>query len=281
MSRLIIEQRMETYKAKSNLEEANAFKEIIQEITLFALSRTDFFKKASFMGGTALRILYGLPRFSEDLDFSATEQQQDFKWKKYLAELLIEFEAYGLEVEIRDRSDLPNPIKKAFLKQNSFAKLLSLKYERNKSISPVANIRLEIDTQPPEGWRRNTKYVDFPLPYSVLAFDLSTMFAGKINALLTRKFTKGRDWFDFIWYLNQKIDINFIFLQNSLAQFNWDLPSENIDLHWVKRTLKEKIEEIDWTKAKEDVEFLLREIDQSTLKHWNADFFYHYLDKLL
>lgn len=281
MDMKIIEQRLETYKPQSRQEEFHCFKEIVQEIALFALSRTDFFKKASFMGGTALRILHGLPRFSEDLDFSLLSPDPKFLWKPYLQELEGEFKAYGMAIEIKDRSELPNAVKRAFLKEHSFGQILSLRYERKKSDSYVALIRLEIDTAAPSQARRESKLVDFPLPHAVVVHDMPTLFAGKINALLTRTFVKGRDWFDFVWYVGRKVDVNFEYLANALRQFNVKFPTTGMTpQECLLQELSGKVSSIDWNDAKQDVNLLLRERDVQSLDLWNADYFHEYIDRM-
>lgn len=280
MDMKIIDQRLETYKPRSRQEEFNAFKEIVQEMVLFALSRTNFFKGASFTGGTALRVLYGLPRFSEDLDFSLVGSDPKFRWGPYLQEVETELKAYSIDLEVKDRSDLPVAVKKAFLKEHSFGQFLSLKYERKKSDAYMATIRLEIDTDAPSEAKRESKIVDFPLPHSVVAHDIPTLFAGKLNALLTRNFVKGRDWFDLTWYLSQGAKVNLNFLQNALAQFKKPLPKSGITPKWLDEQLKLKISSLDWNAAKQDLLVLLRERDLPVLDLWNEDYFLRLLEKL-
>lgn len=274
MDMRIIEQKIASYKPQSRQEEFHCFKEVIQELALFALSRTDFFDKAAFMGGTALRILHALPRFSEDLDFSLLEPNPNFQWKPYLHELQEEFSVYGMSVEIRDRSELSNAVKRVFLKDNSFGQVLSLKYERKKSDSYVANIRLEIDTQAPLEAHSLSELGDFPLPYTVRVHDLPTLFAGKLNALLTRPFVKGRDWFDFVWYIGQKVSVNFAYLSNALEQFGVQCPSSIQEKQdFLITQLRKKVSEIDWNNAKNDVRLLLRDRDVKSIEFWTVDYF--------
>lgn len=273
MKNKIIEQRLSNYPLQSKQDEENALKEIIQEIALFSLSRKNFFKEAAFMGGTALRILYGLPRFSEDLDFSALSSSMNFQWSPFLKEVVGELSDYGLEISVIDRSQTSSAIKKAFIKDNSFGKQLNLKYPRSKSDQPLAKIRFEIDTNPPLNGLLESKVVTFPLPFSIVCFDLPTLFAGKINALLTRSFTKGRDWFDFIWYKSQNIEPNLAYLQSALQQFNQTNSITVDSASQLKQILTEKIKTISWQEAKEDVAFLLRPEDRFSLEQWNKDFF--------
>lgn len=269
----LIKQRLELYKPVSHLEETNALKECLQEIALFALSRSDFFKKASFMGGTALRIVYGLPRFSEGLDFAAMSAFPDFRWESYLKEISDEFAAYGLPTIIKDRSELGTNVKRAFLKQSSFGKILSLKFPRNKSDATVVNIRFEIDVDPPQFMASEPKLVRFPIPHSVICHALPSLFAEKLSALMTRRFVKGRDWFDLLWCLQHRVKPNLSHLRSALSQFGFDLPNGEIMASWVVNHLEHKISTINWKSAQEDVAFLLRNKDRFTLDLWDQNFF--------
>ena len=130
MSLDIVDSRLKEYQPKTKQEEINALKEICQEIALCGLARSDFFKKGAFQGGTCLRILYGLRRFSEDLDFILYKTESAFIWEQYLKSIELEFASFGLSLEVLDRSAAEGPIKRAFLKENSFAKVLKLKHHQ-------------------------------------------------------------------------------------------------------------------------------------------------------
>jgi predicted nucleotidyltransferase component of viral defense system len=270
----IIEERIKEYRPVNQLEELNAFKEIVQELTLFALSRSNFFHNAAFQGGTALRILYALPRFSEDLDFSLIKPNADFTWKPFLTEIQLEFEAYGLQLEVQDRTNTDQAVRKAFLKENSFGRILTLTYQRTRSNVKVVRIKLEIDTDPPSGAEYKPHVIPFPVAFSITAHDLPSLFAGKLNALLTREFVKGRDWFDLLWYLSKDIRVNTPYLASALAQFDYPhLGKKSIDAEWIKNELLRVIEKIDWNMARKDLSQLLREKDLQTLDLWNKKFF--------
>ncbi len=237
----IIEERIKEYNPNGKEEELNALKEIVQEITLSALSRAEFFKHGAFQGGTCLRIVHSLPRFSEDMDFVLFKTDPDFKWSHFFHEIDLEFSGYGLRLEIKDRSKAEDTVKKAFLKENSFGKVLKLIYERTRFDVQVVNIKLEVDTNPPMGSDYETKVIGFPEPFSIVAQDLPSLFAGKMHALLCREYVKGRDWYDFIWYMSKKIEINLLNLQNALFQQGpWKGKKLNIDNSWVKKILKKK-----------------------------------------
>ena len=252
------------------LEQENALKEIAQELALMALSRSGFFKLAAFQGGTCLRILHGLNRFSEDLDFILEKPDPHFNWDPYIKSMREEFKAYGYSLEVT--------IKTAFLKADSEGGLLILKDLRtNRSL---LHIKLEIDTNPPVGSTYELKYLDFPLPYSIQVQDLPSLFAGKIHALLCQSYTKGRDWYDFLWYISQKISMNFVLLQNALEQAGpWKNQPLSIDVSWLKNELQSKISQIDWNDAKKDVARFLKPRELVTLDLWSTEFFMSQVDK--
>ena len=172
MSIKIITDRLLQFKPENKREELNAIKEIAQEITLIALSRTHFFKQGAFLGGTCLRIVHGLARFSEDLDFALFKPDADFKWFNYFEEIVSEFSSYGLTLEITDRSEANSTVKKAFLKENSFGKILIFHYEHDRADQQKILIKLEIDTNPPKGCEYANAIIDFPRPFSIITPNL-------------------------------------------------------------------------------------------------------------
>ncbi len=274
MSKDLIQQRLEKYQPKNQLEELRALKEIVQEITLAALARADFFRYAQFLGGTCLRILHGLPRFSEDLDFSLNESDPRFNWNAYERELQEDFDGFGLRVQIQDRSKAVNAVKKAFLKEDSFGQVLTLQYPRTRADIQKIVIKLEVDTNPPHGSVQKSQFVNFPYPYSVVSQDLPSLFAGKCHALLCRTFVKGRDWFDFIWYVTNGTTINYNFLGNALHQIGpWEGKKPAVDKAWVKKELQRKIREIDWNVARQDVMPLVEQQVLQGLSAWSVDLF--------
>lgn len=269
-----IEERIKEYQPKNKEEELNAFKEIAQEIVLSSLSRADFFKHAAFQGGTCLRIVHGLNRFSEDLDFILFREDKDFKWSHYFNEIELEFKGYGFTLEVKDRSKADNAVKKAFLKENSFGQVLKLIYERTRSDVQIVNIKLEVDTNPPMESGFETKIISFPEPFSIVVQDLPSLFAGKLHALLCREYVKGRDWYDFIWYVSRKTKTNFLNLQNALFQQGpWKGKELMVNNKWVNENLRKKIESINWDITKNDIRPFLRERQLRTLELWNKDFF--------
>lgn len=278
----IIQDRLDQYKCKNILEEENAIKEITQEIALLALSRAGFFKIAEFHGGTALRIFYKLPRFSEDLDFALLQPNHEIKLLPFLNKIADEFSAYGYDIEIDDRSKDETTIKKAFLKDDSIGKVLSLRYPVLNGVRKKIKIKVEVDSNPPAGAAVITKYLDFPQAFSIQCKDLASSFAGKCHALLCRAYIKGRDWYDFVWYMARNAEVNYVLLQNALMQQGpWQGKIIDCNAGWLRNQLLDKIESISWEGAANDVAPFLSENEQRGLEVWSKDFFISRADKLL
>lgn len=276
----IIQQRLATYHAANPLDEAQALKEILQEVALFALWRGGFFDVAAFQGGTSLRILHKLPRFSEDLDFILKEPNLKFQWAHYLGPLEEGLQQFGLKFEVLDKSRMDQVIRKAVLKDNSISQQLNLSFVQGPT-DRVLKIKLEIDVDPPAGSGFEYSYLDFPLDFEVCHQDLSSNFALKIHALLCRPFLKGRDWFDFVRYLKQRIKPNYPLLQAALNQAGpWRSQMVSVDREWLQSELRKKIESIDWNNAAEDVSRFLDQLQRESLRVWSARFFISKLEQL-
>lgn len=271
MSVEIIRQKILSYNPRTTIEEDNAHKEIAQEIALLALSRANFFRVAAFQGGTALRILYGLQRFSEDLDFVLLKPDKSFDWESYLKGMIDVFNNYGYTLTVTKKSKLGS-IKSEFLKIDSIGGILNL--NDKKTNKTILKIKLEIDTNPPSGSKYEFNYLDFPLSFSVRTQDLPSLFASKSHALLCRPYVKGRDWFDFIWYVSRKTKVNFELLTSAIDQFgHWKDKKIQVDAKWYIRELRDKIHRINWDEAKKDVVRFLNAQEQISLDVWSEDFF--------
>lgn len=270
----LIQKRLSEYQASNPVEEEQATKEIVQEIALYALWRADFFEVAAFQGGTSLRILHDLPRFSEDLDFILKAPNPDFDWSGYLEELLECFAEFGLTSEALTKGKMDNRIKKAIIKDNSISNQLDLSFYRGHPDQKI-KIKLEIDVNPPAASGFDYKYLDFPLDHEVCHQDLASNFALKIHALLCRSYLKGRDWYDFNWYVKQGVSPNLPHLQNALYQYGpWQADDElTVDMEWLKTALNEKIESINWKEAADDVERFMNATEQKSLSLWSERFF--------
>lgn len=274
MSIKIIEERLKEYAPVSPRDELNALKEITQEIALCALDRGGFFGAAAFQGGSCLRIVHGLNRFSEDLDFILFKQDKTFVWEPFLKSLQLEFKLYSLEFDVIDRSQADRAVKMAFLKDSSFGKVFIFTHPRGPSDKQTIKIKLEIDTNPPMGSEFEKNFINFPYAFSIVSQDLPSLFASKCHALLCRPFIKGRDWFDFVWYVSKKIVPNYVHLTQAINQAGpWKKQNIKVTKSWLIESLTEKIEKIDWVNAKHDAENFLREQERERLRVWDTDFF--------
>ncbi len=277
----LIQQQLDSYKASNPVEEEQATKEILQEIALYSLWRAEFFEVAAFQGGTSLRILHKLPRFSEDLDFILRKPNPEFKWGGYLDHLIEGLKEFGLQSEVLDKSRMDQRVKKALLKNNSVSNQLNLSFYRDNSDQKL-NIKLEIDVDPPEGSGFEFSYLDFPLDFEVCHQDLSSNFSLKIHALLCRPYLKGRDWYDFNWYVKQGIQPNLPHLQAALHQYGpWEGQAIEIDAGWLTRTLLEKVAAVNWNEAIQDVERFLNTAERKSLKLWGNRFFSGKVESLM
>ncbi len=276
----LIQERLTSYNAANQLEEEYAVKEILQDIALYGLWRAGFFDIAAFQGGTSLRILHGMSRFSEDLDFILKKPDPDFSWPVYLQGMVECFEEFGLKSEILDKGRMDQRIKKAQIKDNSICTQLNLSFFRENP-ARKQTIKLEIDVDPPEHSDFAYRYLDFPLDFEVCHQDLSSNFSLKIHALLCRPYLKGRDWYDFNWYVKQRVKPNLAHLQSALLQWGpWAGQQSKVDLKWLKQKLTDKIGGIDWQDAAMDVERFLKLQEQHSLKLWSVAFFLHKVEQL-
>lgn len=276
----LIQEKLAAYKAANQLEEEQAVKEILQEIALYGLWRTGFFGLAAFQGGTSLRILHGMARFSEYLDFILKTPDPDFTWSTYLNGMIDCFEEFGLKTEVLNKSRMDQRIKKAMIKNNSICNQLNLSFFRGNS-GQKQKIKLEIDVDPPKDSDFEYRYLDFPLDFEVCYQDLSSNFSLKIHALLCRPYMKGRDWYDFSWYVKQNIQPNFPHLQSALLQWGpWEHQEMIVDMQWLRHSLTEKITHTNWQDAAADVERFLSPQEQHSLKLWSDKFFLHKVDAL-
>ncbi len=274
----IIQQRLNTYP--EHLQES-ALKEIIQEVALFGLWRAGFFKIAAFQGGTSLRILHKLPRFSEDLDFILLEPSSEFQWRPYLGKLIQTLNQFGIEAEVTGPERLDKQIRRAAIKDNSLVNQLDLSFFRGAPGRKL-QVKLEIDVNPPGGSNFGFTFLDYPSDFEVRHGDLASNFSLKLHALLCRPWVKGRDWFDFSWYVRKQVAPNFDHLKSALFQAGpWYNEPINVDAQWLRVALAMKIRSIDWSKAITDVERFLDNTEREGLSLWSSRFFESRLDVLM
>jgi conserved domain protein len=275
----VIEEMLKSYQVDNIYDRKNAMKEIMQEIVLCGLSRAGFFKEAAFYGGTALRIFYGLDRFSEDLDFSLEQINLDFDLCSYFPVLEKEVKAFGLNVEIQEKQKTKDSnIRSAFLKGNTKEHLL-LFYADERVVGSVAKnevvkIKFEVDTNPPAFATYEHKYRLLPVPYEIRLYDMPSLFAGKIHAVICRGWQsriKGRDLYDYIFYLSKAVTVNQKHLRARLIDSGYISENQECTLEEIKTMLKNRFDSIDFLQARKDVEPFI--CDTSVLDIWSSDFF--------
>lgn len=281
MSVRVVQERLNSYGCASASEEEQALREITQEIVLAALGRTAFFDKAAFQGGTCLRIFHGMNRFSEDLDFALRVPDRAFELQGYLKAVVEDLGAFGYQIQIDDRGGVDEVVKTAFLKDDSIGRLLNLGFRPKNGPLRKIRIKFEIDSNPPAGADYEVRVMDFPFPAAVSLFDLPSLFAGKMYALLCRKYVKGRDWYDFLWYATRSTRPNFELLSSALDQNGpWAGKELAVDRLWCSRELAAKLEMLDFMKLREDVKRFLKPVEVASLNLWTREFFLDRVDKL-
>ena len=260
-----------------------ALREVAQEFMLLGLWRGKFFEKAAFYGGTALRLLYGLDRFSEDLDFSLLTPDPDFRFDPYFDAIRRELSALGLDVEL-ERRDKDTSIESAFLKMNTKKAFVIIGVPASLSASTAGNrlirVKFEADVDPPAGFGTETRLLSEPSPIGIRAYTGPSMFAGKFHALLARSWknrVKGRDWYDLVFFAGRGIPLDLGYLQNRLqASGSWTGGTMTADD--ARILLHEKIETLDIDAAREDVSRFIPV--PSDLELWSRDFFHQITDRI-
>ena len=284
----IILSMLDRYQCKAKSDYENALKEIIQEVTLLGLWRSKFFEHALFYGGSALRILYSLNRFSEDLDFSLLTRKSRFDFAPYLKSILDELNSFGFTVKIYNkRKNKQTQIESAFIKaethiqfiQASVPKELLNHVQGNESLK----IKIEVDTDPPSGFMTEVKNLLRPIPFQVKTMPIEDLFAGKMHAILARKWktrVKGRDFYDLLWYLGNKAPCHLKHLKERLIQSgNWN-SSKVLNRKDFMKLLKNKIKETDFQSAQKDVANFLKPHDRDSLKLWSQSYFMSMISKI-
>ncbi|MEQ8213184.1 MAG: nucleotidyl transferase AbiEii/AbiGii toxin family protein [Smithellaceae bacterium] len=274
-----IDDMLKAYDCRTADDYRHALNEIVQEIALLGLYRGGFFAKAAFYGGTALRIFYGLDRFSEDLDFSLLKSDKTFDLSSFTQIVQDELGAYGLKMTVQEKiKKNDSPVKSAFIKGGTQIHIMKI-----ASVQPPVTgihpqeqlrIKLEVDTQPPPGATFEMKYQLRPVPYSVRLYTPSSLLAGKMHALLCRSWktrVKGRDFYDYVWFLSKSIPVNIMHLTERMKQTG-HLPADAVltekDL---KSRLRNRFASVDFNQAKKDVLPFIKNSEAVGL--WSAEFF--------
>jgi hypothetical protein len=282
----LLKQFLSTDKTDSPDELLWRLRELMQSLTLLGLWRARFFEHAAFYGGTALRILYGLDRFSEDLDFSTLSPQTDWDWTPYGRAVEKELNAFGFSMRFESHEKRLSPtIESAYLKGNTRQQLLVFEPEetllRHIHGRSLIKIKLELDKDPPPGFSTDMKYHFLPVPFAIRSYSLPCLFAGKMHAMLFREWknrVKGRDWYDFIWFVSQNIPLDLKHLESRMrysGHFN-----ENISLtrEIFLNILKQKIDNLNLNTARKDVIPFLKNPEKIDI--WSKDFFLSAVEKI-
>ncbi len=272
MKSAIYERMLSAYDLSAEHQRRNAIFEVNQQVILAGLYNGGFFDVAAFYGGTCLRIFHGLQRFSEDMDFSLLAPDDNFDFTKYFQPIIDEFAIVGRDVEIakKDKKSF-SKVESAFLKDNT--DVYDVSFQTDKSVK----IKIEVDTQPPLNFRTEQKLMLQPHSFMTRCYVLPDLFAGKMHALVYRTWknrVKGRDWYDFEWYVRHNIPLNFTHLAERALQFN----NEAISQETFMAQLKEKLTTANMNQVKSDVLPFVK--NPKELEFWSNDYFVQLADML-
>lgn len=274
-----INKMLSAYALGTHISAIHALKEIIQALTLHTLSKTDFFSHAAFYGDTALRIFHGLGRFSGDMDFSLKTKDENFNLETYLPAIEQGLNSYGLEMSVLSKKKQHSSnVQSAFLKANTVIHLVKIT-AMTPPLSGIPNnalikIKIEVDTNPPGGAEYERKFQLLPQPYSVLVYDRPSLFAGKLHALLCRNWKqreKGRDFYDYVWYLTEGVPVNIHHLEQRMRQSGHWYMEVPLTLEVVKEKLLNRFESLGFQAVKQDVTPFIP--NPSVLDIWDKEFF--------
>lgn len=275
----VIREMLTRFSINELTEKKDALKEVLQEVILCGLSRAGFFQRTAFYGGTALRIFHGLDRFSEDLDFSLQTADGSFSLSDFFSVLRKEVASFGLNLEISEKvKTRESAIQSAFLKGNTKEHMLMF-FNADQSVESIPGnekikIKFEVDTNPPASASFERRYRLLPVPYEVMLYDMPSLFAGKVHAVICRAWKsriKGRDLYDYVFFLSKGAHLNTDHLKARLVQSGiWD-SEDSFSIADAKRLLCDRFESIDYSQAKADVIPFLK--NSASLEVWSADFF--------
>ena len=277
---------LDRYRPQTLADHENALKEIVQELALLGLWRAKFFEHAAFYGGTALRIFHSLPRFSEDIDFSLLQPDREFDLAPYLEAVRVELAAFGFSFRVERRiKRVSTAIESAFIKGGTRINLAHIgtpDYLRARlpELQQV-RIRIELDTDPPPLAAYEVRTLLTPIPFQVRLFDLPCLFAGKLHAVLCRDWksrVKGRDFYDFIWYLGRRIPCNVRHLQARMTQTGHWQQSRELEISQLRQLLRQRFQQVDFDQAKRDVRPFIR--DEAELELWDSAFFQSLVERI-
>lgn len=270
----LFDSMVDEYRRESEYDNINAVHEVMQQIALAGLERGGFFSHAAFYGGTCLRLLHGMKRFSEDMDFSLLEPDENFDFEKYFPTVVEEFKLAGKDVEIKlKHKGRPLSIESAFLKETSEVFDIGFITEkRNK-------VKIEVDIDPPPKFKTEMKVLEAPRNCLVRAYDLPGLFAGKVHAALFRSWknrVKGRDWYDVAWYISKHVELD---LEHLVERSRENAPSVDVSSYGALMDVFDKrIDSLDFDSARQDVIPYLH--DKHEVDVWSCEFFHQLVHKI-
>ncbi|MBR4350511.1 MAG: nucleotidyl transferase AbiEii/AbiGii toxin family protein [Bacteroidales bacterium] len=268
----IFNQMLSSYEINTDTDKRNATFEVMQQIILAGLRQGGFFDKAAFYGGTCLRIFHGLQRFSEDMDFSLVRKDDKFNIEDYFEPIVKVFESIGRKVVITKKDKRTfGRVESAFLKDNT--QLYDVAFQTEKSIK----IKIEVDTNPPLMFDTEQKLLMKPYSFMTRCFTLPDLYAGKMHALVFRNWKtrlKGRDWYDFEWYVRNDVPLDFQHLQERIREFS----GEKMSREKFMQLLNERLATADMKSVLEDVTRFVR--NPNELKIWSNDYFLELAKKI-
>jgi len=275
-----IERMLNRYSATNWQEKERALKEVLQEVTLVGLNRANFFDHAALYGGTALRIFYGLDRFSEDLDFTLIHQKKEFSWSAYAVAVVEQLKAFGFMVKMEEKKkNQQSIVKSAFLKANTFQELIKIGVPQGElhGVHPDTTIRIkvEIDINPNMVYGTEEHYLREPTAVSVRCVTEEFLLAGKMHAALFRQWrnrVKGRDWYDMIWFIRRGVPLNLQLFSEMMGNKQPLKPDQFIKL------AKARITTLDIESAKLDIRVFVSNVLE--LQEWSKSYFLYWLDQL-
>ena len=244
----------------SNDDKINRVREFLQIAALKILHDKNYFKNLAFVGGTALRIVFDMRRFSEDLDFSLINNK-DYDFSTINSEIKRELGLYGLNCDTKVKET--KTVQSSFLKFPGLLKDLGLSQLDDQKLS----IKIEVDSNPPKGWKLEATIVNKYYLFNIVHFDLTSLYATKLHACFFRKYVKGRDFYDLVWYIGKKIEPNFVLLNNAIRQTEAKNP--HLDKANFKQFMLDNLTRIDFKAVRKDVERFLE--DRNELKLLDAD----------
>ena len=269
----IYDQMVANYAQKRGTATPNVEQEVKQHIALAGLHRGGFFQHAAFYGGTCLRLFHNLPRYSEDMDFSLIEKRDDIHIENFFPAIIEEFRLAGHEVSIvkKEKKNFGR-LESAFSKENTEA--YDISFQTKKSVK----VKIELDTDPPLAFDTEQLVLQQPYSFMTRCFTLPDLYAGKMHALVYRTWqrrVKGRDWYDFEWYVRWNVPLDFVHLQERIRKFNGEI----VNRETFMIQLREKLATTDIERAKEDV---IGFVDNPhELDIWSNDYFLQLADKIV